>query len=434
MKKKLVAIILSVIMLFTMILSTGCTSTKGENGKSAYDLAVESGFKGTLDEWLESLKGAPGGSNSQNNNVTINSTGGDIKAAANKGLMSAVSIYTHFVHTTTTGGFWGIPSGTRDTDAYSAGSGVIYKLDKQKGNAYIITNYHVVYDAECNTKNKISDDIYVYVYGKEDEDHAIKATYVGGSMTYDIAVLYIENSDIIKNSSVAAVEVEDSNNIAVGQSAIAIGNPEAYGLSVTAGVVSIDSEYISMTATDNKTDVSLRVVRIDTAVNSGNSGGGLFDSNGKLIGIVNAKIKSSDVENIGYAIPSNVATAIADNILYYCDGKDCESVQRAIMGITIEIFDRDSHYNEEKGVFVKKEYSRVASITEGSIADGVFEIGDIVKSIKVGNVKRDVTRQFIVIDTMLLAREGDEVEFVVERNGQEKTLTVKITKDCLTQY
>ena len=82
-----------------------------------------------------------------------------------------------------------------------------------------------------------------------------------------------------------------------------------------------------MTAADNRTEVSFRVMRVDAPVNSGNSGGGLFDGQGKLIGIVNAKIVDEGVENIGYAIPSNVAVSIANNIIDYCYRTDTERVQ-----------------------------------------------------------------------------------------------------------
>ena len=97
----------------------------------------------------------------------------------------------------------------------------------------------------------------------------------------------------------------------VGSSAIAIGNAQGLGISSTSGVVSVDSEYITMTAADGKTAVAFRVMRVDTAINSGNSGGGMYDDNGNLIGIVNAKIVYDGVENIGYAIPSNGAVSVA---------------------------------------------------------------------------------------------------------------------------
>ena len=126
------------------------------------------------------------------------------------------------------------------------------------------------------------------------------------------------------------MSVFDSEMINVGESAIAIGNPEGNGFSTSLGIVSVDSEYIEMTGADGVTNVEFRVMRIDTAVNGGNSGGGLFNSKGELIGIVNAKIQSTTVENIAYAIPSNLAAAVADNIIYHCLDTDVYKPQRAM--------------------------------------------------------------------------------------------------------
>ena len=162
---------------------------------------------------------------------------------------------------------------------------------------------------------------------------------MGGSLYYDIAVLRIEDSEILASSSACAVEIADSDEVIVGESAIAIGNAQGYGISVSSGIVSVDSEYITMTAADGRTSVSFRVMRVDTAVNSGNSGGGLFDSTGKLLGIVNAKIVDDGVENIGYAIPSRVVVSIAENVLDYCYGSETERVQRAFIGVTVNAAD-----------------------------------------------------------------------------------------------
>ena len=126
-------------------------------------------------------------------------------------------------------------------------------------------------------------------------------------MNYDVAVLRIDKSDIVKTAAekgtLCAVSFGDSDNVAVGQTAIAIGNPEAEGISVSSGIISVTSEDITMTAVDESSTVTMRVIRTDTAINSGNSGGGLFDTQGKLIGIVNAKMKTEKAENIAYAIP-----------------------------------------------------------------------------------------------------------------------------------
>ena len=375
-----------------------------------------------------------------NNTIQIEGTNNSIAYATASGLRSAVSIYCTFE--TTYGGTnpWNpIPS----TQAYyTTGSGVIYQLEAD-GSAFIITNHHVVYDGSSNTDNHISEKIYIYLYGLEDETYAIPATYVGGSANYDIAVLRVDKSEVLKNAietgAAAAVTVANSDELAPGMTTIAIGNPSASdadlgGISVTKGIVSVDSEYITMTASDNSGAVSFRVIRIDAPVNSGNSGGGLFNDEGELIGIVNAKIASSSVENIGYAIPSSVVRAIADNIIDYCYGKDCESVMRGILGITIETSAYSTAYDAEKGLLVRYEEISVHEVTTGGLGESILKAGDVIKSITIGDKTVTVTRQHHLIDAMLDVRVGDTVSMEIVRGGENKTVSTVITQDCLAAY
>ncbi len=426
-----------------ILMSLTCMSCVSLDGKSAYDLAVENGFDGSLEEWLGSLdndkdkddaesSGNIGDTNASdndsstsatgNNDITIESSPSDITFACAKGLLSSVKI----VCTSNVSSWYGSSSG-------SAGSGVIYKIDKSLGNALIITNYHVVYDASSRN-DRISDDIKVYLYGSETSSMAIDASYVGGSMYYDIAVLYVENSDIIKNSSAEAATFANSDALHVGETAIAIGNPENGGISVSNGIISKESEYITMMSVDNTTSMSLRVIRVDTAVNSGNSGGGLFNCEGNLIGIVNAKNNESQVENIGYAIPSNVARAVADNIIYYCADGTHSQVMRAIVGITVEVASSIAKYNTENGLVDIIETIKVNEVTNGSLCDGHLAAGDTLVSITVGGSTTNITRQHHIIDAMLDARAGDTVTFSIIRNGQSMDVNIVITESCLTEY
>jgi len=346
----------------------------------------------------------------------IISTETDVTLATSKGLRSSVSIFCTF--------------GTENSQYYSAGSGVIFKLDKRNGKAFIITNYHVVYD-----KNEgISKEIGVYLYGGEYSEAEINATYVGGSLNYDIAVLYIEDSEIIKNSCAVAVDVADSDNIFVGQTAIAIGNAEGYGLSASSGVISVDSEYIDMIAPDEITQVSFRVMRIDTAVNHGNSGGGLFNAQGKLIGIVNAKIIDEHVENIGYAIPSTLVVAVANNIIDNCFEKDCSTLQRCLLGITIRTENSSAVYDESTGLVRIVESIGIVEVSKGSIAYGIVESDDILVSATLNGITKEITRQFHVIDLMINARPGDTMYLTVKRGDETVTLSIEITEDCVTSY
>lgn len=377
--------------------------------------------------------GVDGNDGTDGTTVITGGTGAAAVASA-KGLRSAVSIVCNFTATIQNSGFrpgWG---NTRTEEYSSSGSGVIYRLDREEGDAFIITNYHVVYDSSSDTANGISEDIRLYLYGSAIEEKAIHATYVGGSPYYDIAVLRVEDDPILRESNACAVDVTDSDTVVAGNTAIAIGNAEGLGISVSVGVVSVDSEYITMTAADEKSEVSFRVMRVDAAVNSGNSGGGLYDGNGSLIGIVNAKIVDDGVENIGYAIPSNVATSIADNIIDYCYGTDAESVQRAMLGITVSASDSKAVYKTETGLMQIEETVTVYEVSKGSIAEGILQAGDILTCATVNGKKMNITRQYHIIDMMLDVRAGDTVELDILRNGEQSSVRIQITEECLTAY
>ena len=189
-----------------------------------------------------------------------------------------------------------------------------------------------------------------------------------------------------------------------------------------------------MTAADGRTEVSFRVMRVDTAVNSGNSGGGLYDDEGKLIGIVNAKIVYDGVENIGYAIPSKIAVSIAENIIDYCYGTDTERVQRALLGITVSTFDSKAVYDSATGLMVIEETVSVYEVSSGSLADGILQAEDILVSATVNGNTTEITRQYHIIDMMLDMRAGDIVTLKILRGGEEKTVSITITEECLTAY
>lgn len=401
----------------------------GDDGKDGVD-----GINGT--DGIDGKDGEDGkdGKDGADGSLTITGNAGSVTAASSKGLRSAVSIICNFTATVQQGG-WRPGSGSATQKEYSsAGSGVIYKLDKENGDAFVITNYHVVYDVSSNTKNGISEDISLYLYGSEIEEKAIPATYVGGSPYYDIAVLRVEDSEMLKTSDAAAVEIADSDKVTVGSSAIAIGNAKGLGVSASVGIVSVDSEYITMTAADGKSEVSFRVMRVDTAVNSGNSGGGLYGGDGRLIGIVNAKIVDDGVENIGYAIPSNVAVSIADNIIDYCYGTELERVQRALLGITVTTSDSKAVYNPASGLIAVKETVSVYEVSAGSITSGLLMAEDVLLRASLNGETVEITRQYHIIDMMLDVRVGDTVELTVLRGTEEKTVIIKITEDCLTEY
>ena len=358
----------------------------------------------------------------EGNTIVINGGDANTVYATAKGILSSVSIICQFT------------GNDGDTDT-SGGSGVIYKLDKASGDAFIITNYHVVYSKD--TVEQISQDINVMIYGAEYEDYMIPATFVGGSMNYDIAVLRIEDSDILKNAAVEQVEVADSNEIVVGQSAIAIGNAEGMGISATLGSICVDSEYLDMLASDEKTDIRLRVMRMDTAVNHGNSGGGLFDGEGKLIGIVSAKLSAVDVEGFGYAIPSRIACNVADNIIDNCFGKEQKALVKPTIGVEVMVHEPHAELDENKGAVVLKEKILVTNVVAGGLAEsaGILK-DDIIVSVTIGGEKIEFTRQYQLIDSILTLRVGDSFITTVERKNEsgETTLVdieITVTEDSI---
>ena len=392
----------------------------GEDGKDGIDgKDGEPGANGK-----NGVAGKDGNPGTDGKDGVITIVGGDesIALATSKGLRSTVSVIC---------GFSNLSTGELYT---SRGAGVILNFDKATGSAYIITNYHVVYDSNASTYNKISDDIKVLIYGSEYSESVISATYLGGTMYYDLAVLKVTNSDILKGSDVVAATINSSSSIIPGQDAIAIGNPNGDGISSTYGIISKDSEYIEMYGADNKTPVEYRVMRIDTAVNSGNSGGGLFDKTGNLIGIVNAKYNDTKVENISYAIPSDIVQAVYSNIIYHCDGISCTTLQRALLGVTVTASNSSGVFDSETGYMSIQENVIISSVDITSPAFFDLKENDVVTKIVVGEYSKEVTRMFHLIDTMLNAKVGDTITMYIERNGIEMNFSYTVTNEMVISY
>lgn len=196
----------------------------------------------------------------------------------------------------------------------STGSGVIYKrIENYNENNelksytyYVITNRHVITGSNSNyTYNA-----YAYLGNEEIE---IKANILGKDEKVDMAVITFEHTTLIQ-----PVEFADSDEVKKGQFVIAIGNPEGYDYygSVTLGVVSGELRYISDDLDgDGTNDFNATYIQHDATINPGNSGGGLFTLDGKLIGINTLKIVSSNVDNMGFAIPSNIVKSLAENYI-----------------------------------------------------------------------------------------------------------------------
>ncbi|HEY8364869.1 MAG TPA: trypsin-like peptidase domain-containing protein, partial [Haloplasmataceae bacterium] len=180
------------------------------------------------------------------------------------------------------------------------GSGVIYRLTNQ--DAYIITNQHVIKNAE---KIEVA----------FPDEQRVEAKVVGEDLLTDLAVVKIPRGNITQT-----IEFSDSNQLEVGEFVFAIGNPlglNFYG-SATLGIVSSKERLIPIDIDkDGEYDWFANVIQTDAAINPGNSGGALVNIDGKLIGINSMKIASSNVEGIGFSIPSNIVLQVINDIEKY---------------------------------------------------------------------------------------------------------------------
>ena len=428
-----------------------------KDAESAYDIAVKNGFVGTEEEWLRSLHGANG---EDADDITANDLYEQAKANGYEGsyldfckdldiealqtndteqiaenVMSVVGVYCGF--TSTTGGGFGKPAST--VYSMSMGSGVIIDLNKEAGNALIVTNYHVLYNEASKTKNGISDNICLYLFGalnrfspdpkQIDVGNGMRATYVGGAMDYDIALLKVEGSEYLKKSAATEAEIGDSEQMSVGEEVFAIGNPDGAGISVTEGILSMKSEYISISALDGRDEdrdglvdeVSYRVMRTDSAINGGNSGGALFNAKGELIGITNAKSVGSEKDNMGYALPMTQVGNLCDNILDNNGMVKCATLGVAV-AVTNSVSDDKLNVTEEITV------AKAAQISTAS-SYGKLREGDIFQWVEYNGEKMVLTRRYQVNELLLTVRKGDKVTFGILRDGYEMDVEITFDKD-----
>ena len=289
------------------------------------------------------------------------------------------------INTTATAGtnFFGQPVQTA-----SAGSGFVLTAD-----GYIVTNYHVVEDADTVT---------VTMYNGDEYD----AKYVGGDEDYDIAVIKVEAQDL------QPVTVGDSDTLNVGDHVLAVGNPLGeLTFSMSGGMVSSVNRAINVSGTP------FNMIQTDASINPGNSGGPLFNSYGEVVGIVSAKYSSASneesVEGLGFAIPINDVIAMIQDIM-----TNGYVTNKPYLGITggsmTEQMAAQFRYDIDSGVFVY-------SVEEGGAADKAgFRMGDVI--IKVGDTDITSMEDLNVVKKQYSA--GDTATFTIYRDGREMTMEV----------
>ena len=285
--------------------------------------------------------------------------------------------------------------GTQEYTQTAAGSGVIISED-----GYVLTNNHVISGA---------DKITVYVNpGDGSEEQSYEATLVGSSESNDIAVLKIDATGL------NAAAFGDSDQIEVGELAVAIGNPmgQVHG-SVTAGIISAVEQELTID------DVTINAIQTDAAINPGNSGGALFDSYGNVIGIVYAKSSSVSIEGIGYAIPvNNIKDLVAQMINDPDSVKDQTKGSQIMLGITIRDITEDmsKQYSMPVGVYITEVSSMSAAERAG------LQKGDIITEF----AGETVTSADDLNAIKAKQTSGDTVSVKIDRNGKEMTLDLVI--------
>ena len=263
-----------------------------------------------------------------------------------------------------------------------AGSGVIVSE-----NGHIITNNHVIVDES----NNVSDSITVRL--KDTTEY--KAKFIGADADMDIAVLKIEPTSEIKPAILG-----DSTSLKVGQQVVAVGNPLGeLGGTVTSGIVSATGRTIDVGG------VSMTLIQTDAAVNPGNSGGGLFNLKGELVGIVNAKSTGEGVEGLGFAIPYDEAGKVAEELMEFGYVKGKPYIGVSFIDIT-NAFDAYRYFGTRTlGVYV--------SSTEEGYNDGVLKKGDRV--VKVNDTEIATTDEIRAI--VKGSQVGDVLTFTIFRDG-----------------
>ncbi|WGS65625.1 Do family serine endopeptidase [Marinitoga aeolica] len=286
--------------------------------------------------------------------------------------------------------FFGESPWTQDREFKALGTGFIF--DKR---GYILTNYHVVENADEITVTTL-------------EGKKYKAKYVGGDGDLDIAVLQVKTKD-----ELPVIELGDSDNIEIGEWAIAIGNPLGFKHTVTLGVVSAVHRKIPK---PDGNGAYADLIQTDAAINPGNSGGPLLNIHAQVIGINTAIVNPTQGQNLGFAIPINFAKRFAESLI------NTGKVSKAYLGVYIqnvtESLAKTFGLKVTKGAFV-------SDIEKGSPADKVgIKPGDVI--VKIDNKEIDSADELVYIVKTYPA--GQSINVVVNRKGKEITYTVTLAE------
>ena len=322
------------------------------------------------------------------NYISLNQYSDTAVYSASKVLPSIVGITVEY---TVTSNFLQSISQT----ASAEGSGIIISAD-----GYILTNNHIINSSDSSLYYEVSEATKVYVYLYNDET-PYEAEIIGSDEKTDLAVIKINKDNL------TVAELGNSNSIKIGEFAMAVGNPLGMQSSVTSGIISAVNRVVE--SDDGNT---YTLIQTDAAINSGNSGGALVNSEGQVIGINTLKLSGTGIEGMGFAIPINDTIDIYSQLI--ANGK----VLRPYMGIAgIDLDERTAnYYNLPVGIYIKE----IQANSPASTAD--IKTGDIVTGI-------DGTKVSTMNELNKIKEEkniGDKITLDIYRSGEYKKTEITL--------
>ena len=344
----------------------------------------------------------------------------DVSDIAAEAMPSVVSITTKSIQEVQNYyGMFGMYGGyapSQEEEVEGSGSGII--IGKNDEELLIATNYHVVEGADTLSVSFIDNNSY-------------EGTVKGYEENKDLAVVSIPLEDISDDTmdQISIATIGSSDDLVVGEQVIAIGNALGYGQSVTTGIVSAKNRKMDSTSgsfssdeDDNRNGVNL--LQTDAAINPGNSGGALLNMKGEVVGINSAKLASTEVEGMGYAIAVSDVSDILENLMNEEPREKLEEGENGVLGISGRTVSEEGQvYGIPQGVFV-------GEVTEGGPAE---EAGIKVNSIITEFAGKSVVSIEQLVNYLQYYEPGEEVEVVLQvpdgESYTEKTVTVTLGKN-----
>lgn len=343
----------------------------------------------------------------------------DVSEIASEALPSIVSITTKSVQEVQNYfgmyGMYGYAPQQQEQEVEGSGSGII--VGKNDDELLIATNYHVVEGADTLSV--------AFTDG-----NAVEASVKGFDEERDLAVVSVSLDDVEDDTmdAISIANIGSSDDLKVGEQVVAIGNALGYGQSVTTGIVSAKNRRMDSdnnTVTDGSDDSSdgVNLIQTDAAINPGNSGGALLNMEGEVVGINSAKLASTEVEGMGYAIAISDVTDILQNLMNETSRDKLDDSEHGVLGIEGSSVSSEAvqMYGIPAGVFVKK-------VTEGGAADKAGLKANSVITEFNGKAVSSIDQ---LIEYLSYYEPDEEVELTVQvpHGTSYKEETVKVTLD-----